>query len=313
MDAREALRLAEGELQGETVSAGERALVEKTVFAPAALGPHDLAGVVTEYGRAGAIEIVSMVGAFHFINRIADLVGIQSDLPVVQPRWARLRRAGVRMQGWLMGELLDLANRPVAADVDAALERTAGVLGALPAGYDGLREAPNVAAYLTTIADVVEQIDAELIARIAPVVADALPTCEDDATGLHPRPADPIDALAFVGTRYVVRTTAAIVDIAIITNDSGSSDHADDGGLAHGRLLIELVDAVLDRDQGDSAAARRRLEEAAGADAVVDAGAVLAMFELNDRVADATGAPLEELALDIRLKVGERLGMTAPS
>ena len=90
--------------------AGERALVErveKTVFAPAHLGPADLGSVVAEYGRSGAVEVVSMLGAFHFINRIADLVGIQSDLPAVQPRWAGLRRAGVRLQGWVIGKMLD--------------------------------------------------------------------------------------------------------------------------------------------------------------------------------------------------------------
>ncbi len=97
-------------------------------------------------------------------------------------------------------------------------------------------------------------------------------------------------------------------DIAIITDDSDSTD---DGGVLHGRLLIDLVDAVLDREAGDPAAARRGLAEAAGPEAVVDAGAVLAMFELNDRVADATGAPLDELALDLRLKIGEKLGISS--
>ena len=108
------------------------------------------------------------------------------------------------------------------------------------------------------------------------------------------------------------------VDIAIITSDSdgggdGDGDGSGDGGVAHGRLLIDLVDAVLDREGGDPAVGRRRLAEAAGPDVVVDAAAVLAMFELNDRVADATGVPLDELALDIRLKVGEKLGMSPPS
>ncbi len=99
------------------------------------------------------------------------------------------------------------------------------------------------------------------------------------------------------------------VDLSVITE---YADNAADGGVAHGRLLIELVDAVLDREGGAAAAPRRRLEEAAGSDAVVDAGAVMAMFELNDRVADATGAPLDEFGLDIRLKVGEKLGISPP-
>ena len=215
MDAAEAERLAEGELDHTGVVPGERALVElveKTTFAPARLTPEDLGPVVAEYGRIGALEIVSMVSSFHFINRIADIVGIQSDLPIVQPRLAWLRRVGVRAQGWLMGRFLDLSNRIIDVDVDAALERAEGVLGALPVGYRDLREAPNVAAYLTTIADVVEHIDRELVEHVTLLVAEALPTCEEEATGLHPRPADPIDALAFVGTRYAARTTRSMID-----------------------------------------------------------------------------------------------------
>jgi len=215
MQATEALRLAEGELGGAGTNGGERVLidlVEKSTFNPAAMNPRDLEPAIREYGRAGTLEIVSMLGSFHFINRIADFVGIQSDLPVVQPRVAWLRRAGVRMQGWLMGRMLDLSNREADVDVDAALERADRVLGPLPPGYADLKDAPNVAAFLTTIADVAQHIDPDLIARVTPVVAEALPTCADDATGLHPRPSDPIDALAFVGTRYVVRTTDAMID-----------------------------------------------------------------------------------------------------
>jgi len=96
-------------------------------------------------------------------------------------------------------------------------------------------------------------------------------------------------------------------DIAIITDDAGG-----DGGIEHGRLIIDLVDAVMD-DTADPRPARERLELAAGKDAVVETGAVIAMFNLNDRIADATGVPLDELGLEIRLKVGEKLGLEAPA
>ena len=48
-------------------------------------------------------------------------------------------------------------------------------------------------------------------------------------------------------------------DINVITDDT-----LGDGGITHGRLLIELIDAVLDEPDGDPTVARRRLRDAAG-------------------------------------------------
>src|SRR5262245_29143739 len=87
-------------------------------------------------------------------------------------------------------------------------------------------------------------------------------------------------------------------DIAVIT-----SDEASDGGVEHGKLILELVDAVMDEAM-DPTGARQRLVEAAGPGLLVETGAVLGMFHLNDRVADAMGAPLDEFAIDYRRKIG---------
>jgi hypothetical protein len=94
-------------------------------------------------------------------------------------------------------------------------------------------------------------------------------------------------------------------DIAVITDERAS-----DGGVAHGKLLIELVDAVLDA-RADPAPARDRLVAAAGPGLVVEAAATLGMFHLNDRVADATGAPLDEFMLELRRRIGDELGLDA--
>ena len=94
-------------------------------------------------------------------------------------------------------------------------------------------------------------------------------------------------------------------DITIITSDAPS-----DGGVLHGRLLIELVDAVID-PTADPAPARARLVGAAGPGLLVEAGAVLGMFHWNDRVADATCAPLDEFFVDYRRKLGEKMGLSA--
>jgi len=105
--------------------------------------------------------------------------------------------------------------------------------------------------------------------------------------------------------RASIEKTGHVADIEVVTRAD-----ADDAGIEHGKLIIELVDAVMDAD-GDPSEARRRLVEAAGSGLLVEVGAVLGMFHLNDRVADATGAPLDELLVDYRRQVGEQLGLDA--
>src|SRR5688572_28390231 len=92
-------------------------------------------------------------------------------------------------------------------------------------------------------------------------------------------------------------------DMTAITRETAS-----DGGVAHGALLIELVDAVV-YPNADPAPARARLVAAAGPGLLVEAAAVLAMFHWNDRVADATGAPLDDFFVDYRRKIGAKLGI----
>jgi hypothetical protein len=101
------------------------------------------------------------------------------------------------------------------------------------------------------------------------------------------------------------KKTGGNADITVITREEAS-----DGGVEHGKLLMELVDAVVD-ETADPAEARRRLVEAAGPGLLVEAGAVLGMFHLNDRVADAMGAPLDDFLIDYRRKIGEKLGLDA--
>ena len=66
-----------------------------------------------------------------------------------------------------------------------------------------------------------------------------------------------------------------------------------DGGVPHGRLLVALAEAAL--GEGDAALARARdaLMKALGLPGLVDAAGVVGLFNAIDRVADATGIPLE--------------------
>jgi hypothetical protein len=67
-------------------------------------------------------------------------------------------------------------------------------------------------------------------------------------------------------------------------------------------------DADID-EAADPAPARRRLVAAAGPGLLVEAGAVLGMFHLNDRVADAIGAPMDDLMIDYRRGLGAQMGI----
>ncbi len=79
--------------------------------------------------------------------------------------------------------------------------------------------------------------------------------------------------------------------------------------MPRGDLLIAFADAALSGERETIAQARDRLEIALGAAAVVDAAAVISMFQLNDRVADAIGIPLEERTAEARTEIGAVLGV----
>jgi alkylhydroperoxidase family enzyme len=63
------------------------------------------------------------------------------------------------------------------------------------------------------------------------------------------------------------------------------------GGVPHGTALIRFAEAVVEGQ--DAARARTAVLDALGAAALVDSAAVVGLFNAIDRVADATGIPLE--------------------
>ncbi|MBI1779464.1 MAG: hypothetical protein HYR63_29380 [Proteobacteria bacterium] len=102
-----------------------------------------------------------------------------------------------------------------------------------------------------------------------------------------------------------------------------SSDHSDktfdlrlllgagegDGGVAHGRVLVEFAEAVLSEDGGRLDAARGNLLAGLGGEALVDASGIVGLFDAIDRVADATGIPLEEEKAQISAAYRAELGI----
>ena len=84
---------------------------------------------------------------------------------------------------------------------------------------------------------------------------------------------------------------------------------AGDTGIPHGDLLIEFAEAVLDTDEGRLDAARIAIVDALGSEALVDSAGVVGLFNAIDRIADATGAPLEDWKAEQTADLRDALGI----
>lgn len=82
-----------------------------------------------------------------------------------------------------------------------------------------------------------------------------------------------------------------------------------DGGVAHGRLLVEFAEAVLGDDDQKLAGIRGGMAGELGSKALVDSAGVVALFNAIDRVADATGTPLEDVKAERSVDFRETLGI----
>jgi hypothetical protein len=88
------------------------------------------------------------------------------------------------------------------------------------------------------------------------------------------------------------------------------SESSDDGGVRHGRRLLAYTEAVMANDREAIEQSRKALEAAIGPAGVVDTAAIITMFNVVDRVADAIGIPIDAVSREFRYGVGQELGMT---
>jgi len=100
----------------------------------------------------------------------------------------------------------------------------------------------------------------------------------------------------------------AALDVAAVS--AGDDDH----GVAHASALLAFTDAVMRGEPADDS--RRALRACLTPAAFIDAAAIVAAFNTVDRVADATGIPLDpmlrEMSADIRAQLGvERFASAA--
>jgi hypothetical protein len=160
-----------------------------------------------------------VVAAFHFVNRIADLLHVDPEvLPVPLRRFETLRRLAVRAASVVMRRM-DLRTRPYPTSFADAVALATPVFARTTrvAPADALAPVAARPKLVELLALALEErerstVDRDTLARVHRAVEAALPARAEDAAGFHARPSDPVEAFAFVGTRYAARTTDAMID-----------------------------------------------------------------------------------------------------
>jgi hypothetical protein len=94
-------------------------------------------------------------------------------------------------------------------------------------------------------------------------------------------------------------------DLALLTGGKG------DGNVPHGALLVSFAEAVLGTDDARLSAVRSEIRAKLGHAALVDAAAIAATFNAIDRVADATGIPIEDAKAAATADFRAALGINA--
>ena len=94
------------------------------------------------------------------------------------------------------------------------------------------------------------------------------------------------------------------IDLSVVKGDDA------DSGVNSGTELVAFVNAVMSGHDDDLEKTRDALEDKLGAGGVSDSAAVITMFNVVDRVADATGIPIDDgFTKDLRYAIGSELGM----
>ena len=194
-------------------------LVRKSVEQPMRLIPSDL-DPVRDFVGDDALDYTLIIGGFHCVNRIADLLDVpQEVLPGPLPRYEFLRRIMVRLAGILMSRM-DLNNRDYGVTYATALEKLQPFFDN-ENGYNlerklaPLKPRPKlVEAFLLLLEErrTRSSLDQTVLVKIHQMVERALPENIDETEGFHPIPKDPIEAFAFMGTRYAYRSTTDMID-----------------------------------------------------------------------------------------------------
>lgn len=195
-------------------------LVGKAYRAPKKLCPGDLDDLRSLVGDS-AVTYAFVVCQFHFVNRMADLLHIDADgIPESVRVLGPMRRITVQFLGAVFSKIFKMENR----NYDRSFVQVVDEFLALHPNSEAtiqredlapLESRPHIIEILSSSIrerDEYSSLEKGVASKIHALVEEYLPDNEEDSTGLHKRPEDPVDAFIFVGTRYAQRTTPPMID-----------------------------------------------------------------------------------------------------
>ena len=202
-------------IEREIISLALKAHERPRLLTPSALDPlRDLVG-------DGALDYAQVLVSFHFVNRIADLLHVSPEvLPEPLRRFEAIRRVATWMASVLIKNTMDMKNHDYTRAYEEVLEEIAPTFkracGHVPIEELAvLRNRPKLIEVLRLMLEERQErssLDPKVLARIHRVVEAALPEGPDDLKGFNGRPSDPVEAFAFVGTRYAARTMERMIE-----------------------------------------------------------------------------------------------------
>lgn len=99
-------------------------------------------------------------------------------------------------------------------------------------------------------------------------------------------------------------TTGTSVDLTAINGEVGTEP-----GIEHAAELVAFTEAVMGTGDEELDRARTALRSVLGDEAFVDTCAVIAAFNVVDRIADATGIPLDDPFVGITAEMRAQLDL----
>ena len=97
--------------------------------------------------------------------------------------------------------------------------------------------------------------------------------------------------------------SGAAVDLSAVNGERAAS------GVVHGERLLAFTEAVMSGGHAEMARERAALRAVLSPEAFVDAVATIAAFNVVDRIADATGIPLDGMMRAMSGDLPEQLGL----
>ena len=82
-----------------------------------------------------------------------------------------------------------------------------------------------------------------------------------------------------------------------------------DGGVVHGALLVAFTEAVMRGDEEDIRRRRQALRAVLSPAGFIDVAATIGAFNVVDRIADATGIPLDDMMKPLSQDVRQELDL----